>query len=460
MVNNATTGGDAGSNQEETQRKSERLINKKILEDAKKILLDKEATPRILLPRKVEISTQMDATEIQEVRCIENSNGVSRLNYYPNNYAYPPLPFNIPEFGGNKSEQVDDWLVSLETIGQQHEWPENVIFKQAVTRLYGSALRWYEIHKTTILTWENFKVAINRDFGENDRTEFLISRLNKKMQGNETSLRFVEEILHLCQQINVNMSLEEKIDHVIMGLNETLAFAILMKPVSSIGELLETCRKYDLFKEKRKIRKNNQNMQWENKNYYFNRNSDINRNNWNTNVQPRTNMWNVNANPKKFVNNWNSRDQHNNNNNWMARTRPPPTSPQTWKRNPPPHSPPPRQTNYRDTPHVQPRRADEMRTKDNKPICFSCNRPGHISKYCRQKQIRAINYEDHIDPTINDQQPHNYYKNRSNQDFEEVQSNTYADICRPTSMLQNQRPTCPIPTSNRYAELEYEHNLN
>jgi len=503
-----TTGGGAGSSEEE--RKSQRLIEKKKLQEKSGKILDpmntetiekvEDTTPpeKILdpmntetiekvedttPPKQVEASTQMEIEINSEVP----PNWVS--NFKPNflqNYAYPypPLPYNIPEFGGTKSEQVDDWLVTLEAIGQQHEWPENIILKQAVSRLYGSALRWYEIHKTTICTWENFKNSINRDFGENDRKEYLISRLNNKMQGeDETSLRFVEEILHLCQQIDAGMDLQEKIDHVTMGLNETLAFALLMKPALSIGELLETCRKYDIFKEKRRLRKNgHNNSQWERKNDYFSNKKNMwntndhynrsrwntNRNNWNTNIQPTKNTWNLNANR----NSWNARDQPpptspQHNNNWNTRAQPPPTSPRTWNRNAP------RQTNY--IPSSQPRRADEMRTKENKPICFICNRPGHVAKYCRQKQIRAIHYEDPIYSPINDQQPHNYYKNRSNhdfdephnyyknrsnQDFDEVQSTTYADICRPTRMLQNQRPTYTTPTSNRYAELEYEHNLN
>ncbi|GBN89725.1 hypothetical protein AVEN_35380-1 [Araneus ventricosus] len=43
-------------------------------------------------------------------------------------------------------------------------------------------------------------------------------------------------------------------------------------------------------------------------------------------------------------------------------------------------------------PPAQPRKTDIWRTADNSPVCFHCGLPGHVVRYCRQREAAFDSY--------------------------------------------------------------------
>jgi len=96
-------------------------------------------------------------------------------------------------------------------------------------------------------------------------------------------------------------------------------------------------------------------------------------------------------------------------------------------------------------------RTDMFRTSDNRPICFQCNAPGHVARYCRNKPqaVRAMRsrtrFNDYNDDSRSRcynstvmQIPNDVYQNsasqHANQDCfyepEPLQRRSYADVVR------------------------------
>ena len=139
-------------------------------------------------------------------------------------FLYNPPQISIPEFCGSPTENVHEWIETIEEVAKSQNWPDKIILNQACIRLYDSARTWYKLKKHTITTWKSLKEAIIKDFGNEDdaKEKFrnaLESRIQKK---NEPALRYAEEILHLCHKVDPNMEVSKILDYLNYGINESL----------------------------------------------------------------------------------------------------------------------------------------------------------------------------------------------------------------------------------------------
>ncbi|UYV83640.1 hypothetical protein LAZ67_23001851 [Cordylochernes scorpioides] len=250
---------------------------------------------------------------------------------------------DIPKYDG--TEDPRPWIESLEEIGFLYHWADYIISRYAAMNMTGSAKTWLNLHKASFTSWENIKIRLIQDFSLDANKEELRMKLNRMQHWNEPAIRFAEDILVLCNKVDPAMEEETKIEHVIGGLKKEYSFALYLNPPKTTDDLLVVCKKMDSFEKKYRER-----------------------------VEKSRNLYNG---PRYSRPQQQSRQYRNN--------FPQPSTPRR------PYNP-----NFVPKPNLQrntynkSQEVSKNRTEDGRPICFKCNKPGHVARYCRVKFIRIL----------------------------------------------------------------------
>ncbi|UYV70559.1 hypothetical protein LAZ67_7003536 [Cordylochernes scorpioides] len=288
---------------------------------------------------------------------------------------------DIPKYDG--TEDPRPWIESLEEIGFLYHWADYIISRYAAMNMIGSAKTWLNLHKVSFTSWENFKSRLIEDFASDANKEEMRIRLNRIQQWNEPAIRFAEDILVLCNKVDPQMEEETKINWVIGGLKKEYSFALHLNPPKNTNELLEICKKLDLFE------KNYQERAEKSKALY------------NGPRSPRPHhqeQWkNATSFRRPYQNT--SKPQAPAPRYYQNTSKPQAPTPRYYQNKPLPQVSAPRRS-Y--TPNPEPKpvypskiynknpNSNRNRTEDGRPICFKCNKPGHVARYCRVRFVRIV----------------------------------------------------------------------
>ncbi|UYV72153.1 hypothetical protein LAZ67_9001970 [Cordylochernes scorpioides] len=283
---------------------------------------------------------------------------------------------DIPKYDG--TEDPRPWIESLEEIGFLYHWADYIISRYAAMNMTGSAKTWLNLHKASFTSWENIKIRLIQDFSLDANKEELRMKLNRMQHWNEPAIRFAEDILVLCNKVDPAMEEETKIEHVIGGLKKEYSFALYLNPPKTTDDLLVVCKKMDYFEKKYRER------------------VEKSRNLYNGPRYSRPQQQSRYVPPTAERNyQTTSRPQAPVSNNYKNDS---PPTPRQYRNNFPQPSTPrrPYNPNFVPKPNLQrntynkSQEVSKNRTEDGRPICFKCNKPGHVARYCRVKFIRIL----------------------------------------------------------------------
>ncbi|UYV78594.1 hypothetical protein LAZ67_16002094, partial [Cordylochernes scorpioides] len=283
---------------------------------------------------------------------------------------------DIPKYDG--TEDPRPWIESLEEIGFLYHWADYIISRYAAMNMTGSAKTWLNLHKASFTSWENIKIRLIQDFSLDANKEELRMKLNRMQHWNEPAIRFAEDILVLCNKVDPAMEEETKIEHVIGGLKKEYSFALYLNPPKTTDDLLVVCKKMDSFEKKYRERVEKSRNLYNGPRY----------------SRPQQQSRYV---PPTAARNYQttSRPQAPVSNNYKNDS---PPTPRQYRNNFPQPSTPrrPYNPNFVPKPNLQrntynkSQEVSKNRTEDGRPICFKCNKPGHVARYCRVKFIRIL----------------------------------------------------------------------
>ncbi|UYV79429.1 K02A2.6-like [Cordylochernes scorpioides] len=333
---------------------------------------------------------------------------------------------DIPKYDG--TEDPRPWIESLEEIGFLYHWADYIISRYAAMNMTGSAKTWLNLHKASFTSWENIKIRLIQDFSLDANKEELRMKLNRMQHWNEPAIRFAEDILVLCNKVDPAMEEETKIEHVIGGLKKEYSFALYLNPPKTTDDLLVVCKKMDYFEKKYRERVEKSRNLYNGPRY----------------SRPQQQSRYV---PPTAARNYQttSRPQAPVSNNYKNDSHP---TPRQYRNNFPQPSTPrrPYNPNFVPKPNLQrntynkSQEVSKNRTEDGRPICFKCNKPGHVARYCRVKFIRILE-EDPADTQEKVEE-----KCQMNEISEKSGPRLYADVCHSTQTN--------IPTWNRYSVVD------
>ncbi|UYV74124.1 K02A2.6-like [Cordylochernes scorpioides] len=194
-------------------------------------------------------------------RAIVNQDDATPCN---NIFFCQPPPPSLEVFGGYSDEDPSEWLEEIELLARQQRWPDDVMLAYARSYMDGPAKKWAKLNSPHIFSaWSVFKKELLRDFRRADTAKFkLIMDLQNRIQlPNESTLRYAEDVLNLCNKVNPKMTMDDKLYYMKTGLNKYLSLIMMITPCSTVKDFLELARRIDQhlvdFEQRRSFRQNN-----------------------------------------------------------------------------------------------------------------------------------------------------------------------------------------------------------
>ncbi|UYV82801.1 hypothetical protein LAZ67_22000913, partial [Cordylochernes scorpioides] len=247
---------------------------------------------------------------------------------------------------------------------------------------------------------------IDENFGHHvTQKDQLAENLKTRAQGKEeTSDSYIQDVLHLCREVDPAMMENEIIAHLKKGISEEIYQSVIILDIATIDEFIKWCRKIEASNKKRV-----------NKRVVFDRLPNVAaigsadsesmedlvrrivREEVHRALNPESTTPELSS-LKEII-----REEIEKNVAVISKPiqRPPPRQScpnQTRTFNQVPRRQYPTQTPiYNQTPPQ--RRTDEWRTHDNIPICFNCGRSGHVKRYCRERRQWTQRPEGHAPST-------------------------------------------------------------
>ncbi|XP_075742234.1 uncharacterized protein LOC142795730 [Rhipicephalus microplus] len=334
-----------------------------------------------------------------------------------------------PIFSGSGEQDVEDWLSLYERVSASNKWDNDSKLAYVIFYLADVAKLWFTNRETAIASWSTFKTLVTEAFG---RPEVRKLRADQRLrhraqQPGETFTSYIEDVLDLCKRVNSSMPEEEKIRHILKGIEDGAFQMLLAKSPTTIAALVSLCQSFDELRRQRSIARQsvpspdsisavalaNGNVHQgtlSNQIKDFIReevarqlsllpHSDAPTTSLPSNMQQAIRTEICNALPTVPASYPCTSVPSDLSTAGYAPTAPPsPLSYAAVVARPPPHPvalsapPPPASPPVYRPPPCFFRPSNEWRTRDNRPICFACGIAGHIARFCRRRPTPAHAY--------------------------------------------------------------------
>jgi hypothetical protein len=114
---------------------------------------------------------------------------------------------NLPQFTGDLSQDVDEYIKKIEGIGALTKEPEEVLHVLLKEKFSGHAERWYKDNEETLNTWSRLQLGIRERFKQPFMTQTLFATLDqRKQEPHETVSTYYDHVCRLCRRVDPDMS--------------------------------------------------------------------------------------------------------------------------------------------------------------------------------------------------------------------------------------------------------------
>ncbi|UYV73254.1 hypothetical protein LAZ67_10002363, partial [Cordylochernes scorpioides] len=160
------------------------------------------------------------------------------------NYFVQHLPRNPSMFSGEDGEDPLTWLKGYKRVAKHNHWDETLCLANVYFYLNGTALKWFENNEETIRNWEEFTTQLESVFGKSESLRLLAEKklkIRAQLKGESTEF-YIQDVLRLCKEVDLQMSEGDKISHLIKGIVEELYQALLPRDINNTDQFVSECR--------------------------------------------------------------------------------------------------------------------------------------------------------------------------------------------------------------------------
>lgn len=114
---------------------------------------------------------------------------------------------NLLPFTGDSSQDVDEYIRKIESIGSLTKEPDDVLHILLRGKFTGHAEQWYIDNADTLNTWSKLQVGLRERFKQLSWNQTLFINLDQyKQDASETVSTYYDNICRLCKRVDPNMS--------------------------------------------------------------------------------------------------------------------------------------------------------------------------------------------------------------------------------------------------------------
>lgn len=156
-------------------------------------------------------------------------------------------------FSGTDDHDVEDWLSSYELVSRHNKWDDATKLHNVLFYLTGVANLWFRNHEHDFTTWTAFKTSFAEVFG---RPAVRKLRAEQRLRGRaqlhgETFTSYIEDVIDLCRRVNSSMAEQDKIKHIMKGIDEDAFQMLLAKDPRTVADVINLCQSFDELRKQR-----------------------------------------------------------------------------------------------------------------------------------------------------------------------------------------------------------------
>lgn len=156
-------------------------------------------------------------------------------------------------FSGTDDYDVEDWLTSFERVSAHNKWDDATKLRSVLFYLTHVANLWFRNHESDFANWTAFKTSFAEVFG---RPAVRKLRAEQRLRGRaqqqgENFTSYIEDVIDLCKRVNPSMIEQDRIKHIMKGIDDDAFQMLLAKDPRTVSELVTLCQSFDELRKQR-----------------------------------------------------------------------------------------------------------------------------------------------------------------------------------------------------------------
>lgn len=152
-----------------------------------------------------------------------------------------------PFFTGKGDYDAEDWLSTFERVSVYNKWDDKAKLRNVEYYLREVAEDWFWNNGSTVETWGEFKTLFAEAFDRPAMRKLHAEQCLRvrAQQPGENLTSYIEDVVDPCRRINMGMSEQEKIRHILKGIEDDAFQMLMSKDPKTVAEVIRLCHSYD-----------------------------------------------------------------------------------------------------------------------------------------------------------------------------------------------------------------------
>lgn len=152
-----------------------------------------------------------------------------------------------PFFSGLRGDDVEDWLDQFNRVSAFNRWDDRFKLQIVSFSLIEAAKTWFRNNEKDMSDWAYLVSELRRIFGtSSNRSDEAKRQLAVRVQlPNEAYASYIEDVIALCRRADSNMSETDQVQHIMKGIAPFAFNALVVQNPTTIADVRTICQRLD-----------------------------------------------------------------------------------------------------------------------------------------------------------------------------------------------------------------------